>query len=164
MKKTWVVAIFVKAEHHQFCYLRHLPKTNKQTNKKKWSTTSNDIRKFLTLYSRKLSREKTFVILRFCGYKRNLGHGILQHGKSEQSAKFSRRKLYFHKFAQVFSLESFPLYDTNYCCSMQWCQYMDNLKQVVYNVVDELAYILRTLSLPPLATLSPSGLQSTENT
>jgi len=35
-------------------------------------------------------------ISRFCGYSR----------------KFSPRKLYFHQFAKVFSLESFPLYGT----------------------------------------------------
>ena len=44
------------------------------------------------------------------------------------------------------------------------CNDAKSSRQAVYNVVDELAYILRTLSLPPLATLSPSGLQSTENT
>ena len=123
-------------------------------NKKKWSITSNDIRKFLTLFC-------SFVVI-----SEIWGMASFSTAKASNLRKFSLRKLYFHQFAQVFSLESFLLYDTNYCCSMQWCQeqYMDNLKQAVYNVVDEPAYILRTLSLPPLATLSPSGLQSTENT
>lgn len=82
--------LFVKTVHHQFCYLRHLPK--------KTTIKSNDIIKFLI-----------------------------------------------------------PT-------TIAACNDARSSRQAVYNVVDELAYILRTLSLPPLATLSPSGLQSTENT
>ena len=83
-------------------------KTKKTKQKKKRSITSNDIRKFLTLYSRKLSREKTFVILQFCGYKRNLGHGVLQHSKSEQSAKVFSAKIVFSPICAGFLPRKFP--------------------------------------------------------
>ena len=56
--------------------------------------------------------EKIFA---FCRYTRkfslrNLGPGVLWRCKSEQSAKVFSAKSYFHQFAKVFSLESFPLY------------------------------------------------------
>ena len=56
-------------------------------------------------------------ILRFCGYTQkfslhNLRRGVFWRGKSEQSAKFSPQKSYFHQFVKIFSLESLPLYGT----------------------------------------------------
>ena len=70
---------------------------------------------WLVPYSRKLLREKFSRISRFCGYTRefsprNLGVVSFGAAKASNLQKFSPQKSYFHQFAKVFSLESFPLY------------------------------------------------------
>ena len=62
----------------------------------------------LNFRRRKLSHEfRGFVAIRESFLREILGLGVLWRGKREQSAKvFS----FFHQFAKVFSLDSFPLY------------------------------------------------------
>ena len=59
------------------------------------------------LRGRKFSR---FVAIRESFLCEIWGPGVLWRCKSEQSAKIFSAKSYFHQFAKVFSLESFPLY------------------------------------------------------
>ena len=71
-------------------------------------------------YSGKLSREKTFH--KFCSFvaiRESFLHeiwGVASFGtaKASNPRKFSPRKSYFHQFAKVFSLESFPLYGNSF--------------------------------------------------
>ena len=70
----------------------------------------------LVLYSRKLFRgRKLLRISWFCGYLwkfslKFVGMASVGATKGSNLQMFSPRKLYFHQFAKVFSLKSFPLY------------------------------------------------------
>ena len=71
------------------------------------------------LYSGKLSREKTFANFEILGLSVKVfsakidGHTHTLVVAPNDPPKFSQRISYFHQFAKVFSLESFPLYSIN---------------------------------------------------
>ena len=73
-------------------------------------------------YSGKLSR-----ISRFCDYLQKFSlqnlWGVASFGAAKASIceSFLRKKLYFHQFVKVFSLESFLLYSTGLACNSWPC-------------------------------------------